>query len=146
STAAAPPMTLAAIAGLGVDTLPQDGQPISFVASVHFITNSRLMWYNACVGCNKKVQLAQGEPYCQNCNKQTQVIQKYIMRVEMVDHSGTLYINLFDKAAKQLLGKSAAELKEMNADAEGEDTIGQTLNEFLQNKLFMERDCFGFCR
>jgi replication factor A1 len=114
--------------------LSDNAEYFSIKATVQFISHgspqatTSSMYYPACRSetCNKKVTEFDNEPGKWQCAGGCQKTwdypeYRYILRVCVVDHTGSLWLNLFDKDAKTLFGKSADELHamedEMNREA-----------------------------
>mmetsp|Transcript_39697 Transcript_39697/g.86448 ORF Transcript_39697/g.86448 Transcript_39697/m.86448 type:complete len:589 (-) Transcript_39697:400-2166(-) len=88
----------------------------SSLATVVRFATQRAMWYTACPegGCNKKVTEEMGSWYCEahqqsfpNCKR------RYIASMQVMDHSGTAWVNTFNEQAELALGISADEAHEM---------------------------------
>lgn len=73
--------------------------------------------YPACreQGCNKKVvDLENGQWRCEKCDKTFDKPEyRYIMSVNVSDHTGQLWLNCFDETGRQIMGMSADELMEI---------------------------------
>jgi len=98
-----------------------------------FVKPERNPWYNACPSepdpitqknCLKKVvegSEGEGTWYCVSCAKHfNKYLPRYIMKAKVADHTGSLYVGIFDRDCKTILSKTAAEaeqLKEMDIEA-----------------------------
>lgn len=75
--------------------------------------------YPACLGdnCNKKVTPSGDMWRCEKCNIVHERPQyRYILNINVSDHTGHLWVSLFDDAARIIMGKSADELMEIRED------------------------------
>ncbi|KAF2271683.1 replication protein-like protein A 70 kDa DNA-binding subunit [Westerdykella ornata] len=82
-------------------------------ATVVFIKHNSTIAYPACQtpGCNKKViDENQGEWWCEKCQvKWPRPEYRYILSVNVADHTGSLWLNAFDEAGRMIVGMSANE-------------------------------------
>jgi len=73
--------------------------------------------YPACrsEGCNKKVvEVDPGQWRCEKCDKTHEKPEyRYIMSVNVMDHTGQLWLSCFDEVGRMIMGKSADELMEI---------------------------------
>lgn len=103
-------------------------------ASVQYIKQDNFA-YPACreEGCNKKVVDLQGEGW--RCERHEKVFEspqwRYIMSVNVSDHSGQLWLSCFDDVGRTIMGIGANELMEIKEN--GDD------NKF--NAIFAEANC-----
>ena len=89
--------------------------------------------YPACLSsdCNKKVIEIEGEGWrCEKCEKTWPKPEyRYIMTINVADHTAQMWLNCFDETGRTIFGISAdqlMELKENDADTNiYQDTIGQ---------------------
>jgi len=92
-------------------------------ATVVYIKQDNIA-YPACLteGCNKKVTNDdEGVWRCEKCNvTHPKPDYRYIMSVNVSDHTGMLWLSCFDDAGKLIMGRSANDI--MAAKEEGEDT------------------------
>jgi replication factor A1 len=83
--------------------------------------------YPACrnENCNKKV-VDMGDGWlCEKCNtKHEQPQYRYIMSINVSDHSGQLWLSCFDDSARLVMGKTADELVEMQSIGDNEGFAG----------------------
>ncbi|AEO62348.1 uncharacterized protein THITE_2106430 [Thermothielavioides terrestris NRRL 8126] len=90
--------------------------------------------YPACrsENCNKKVtDMGDGTWRCEKCNLSHDRPQyRYIMSINVSDHTGQMWLNCFDDSARIIMGKTADELVEMQAtgDKEGLDAAFEAAN------------------
>ncbi|KAL5332160.1 hypothetical protein BJX70DRAFT_384971 [Aspergillus crustosus] len=88
----------------------------SLRATVVYIKQDN-MCYPACLsdGCNKKVtELDPGQWRCERCDKtHSRPEYRYIMLINVSDHTGQLYLNCFDDVGRLLTGTSADQLMEL---------------------------------
>jgi replication factor A1 len=94
--------------------------------------------YPACQteGCNKKVvEINPGEWRCEKCDKAwDRPEHRYIMSINVGDHTGQLWLSCFNETGLQIMGVSANELMAMRE--EGETT--------KEESLFNEANCKSF--
>ncbi|EAW13773.1 replication factor A subunit protein RFA1 [Aspergillus clavatus NRRL 1] len=90
--------------------------------------------YPACLsqGCNKKVtELDPGQWRCESCDKtHLRPEYRYIMLINVSDHTGQLWLSCFDEVGRQLLGISADELMDMRQSESN-----------LAGEVFQEANC-----
>ncbi|RAL15013.1 replication factor A subunit protein RFA1 [Aspergillus homomorphus CBS 101889] len=98
----------------------------SLKATVIYIKQDNLC-YPACLseGCNKKVtELDPGQWRCERCDKtHPRPEYRYIMLVNVSDHTGQLWLSCFDDVGKLMMGTTAdqlVELRQMDERAAGE--------------------------
>jgi replication factor A1 len=88
----------------------------SIKASVMYIKQDNVA-YPACLseGCNKKVvEVDPGEWRCERCDKtHPRPEYRYIMSVNVSDHTGQLWLSCFDEVGRLIMGKTADELMEL---------------------------------
>jgi len=91
-----------------------------------FVKAERNPWYNACPSppdpvtqknCLKKViegTEGEGTWYCVSCAKNfNNYLPRYIMKAKIADHTGSLYIGLFDRDCNAILSKTASEAEQL---------------------------------
>jgi replication factor A1 len=100
--------------GLGMDSEKADF--FSLKASIQYIKQDNFC-YPACSseGCNKKVlETDPGQWRCERCDKSYPKPQyRYIMSVNVSDHTGQLWLSCFDETGRSLMGMSADDLMEI---------------------------------
>ena len=100
--------------GLGMDSEKADF--FSLKASTQYIKQDNFC-YPACSseGCNKKVvEIDPGQWRCERCDKNHPKPQyRYIMSVNVSDHTGQIWLSCFDESARVIMGISADELMEI---------------------------------
>jgi replication factor A1 len=72
--------------------------------------------YPSCLsaGCNKKVIQEDGGWRCEKCNMLHEKPEyRYILSINVSDHTGQLWLSCFDDAGRQVMGMSADELHEL---------------------------------
>lgn len=78
--------------------------------------------YPACLseGCNKKVvEVDPGQWRCEKCDKtHPKPEYRYIMSVNVSDHTGQLWLSCFDDVGRQIMGMSADQLMELKENDE----------------------------
>lgn len=88
----------------------------SLRATVVYIKQDNLC-YPACLSedCNKKVtELDPGQWRCERCDKtHPRAEYRYIMLINVSDHTGQLYLNCFDDVGRLMMDTSADQLMEM---------------------------------
>lgn len=94
--------------------------------------------YPACLtdGCNKKViEVDPGEWRCEKCNiTHPKPEYRYIMSINVSDHTGMLWLSCFDEVGRMIMGASADEF--MAAKDEGDDK--------KVNEIFADANCKTF--
>ncbi|ETN39801.1 uncharacterized protein HMPREF1541_06027 [Cyphellophora europaea CBS 101466] len=100
--------------GLGMDSEKADF--FSLKASIQYIKQDNFC-YPACSseGCNKKViENEPGQWRCERCDKSYPKPQyRYIMSVNVSDHTGQLWLSCFDETGRSIMGMSADELMDI---------------------------------
>jgi replication factor A1 len=88
----------------------------SVKASIQYIKQDNFC-YPACLseGCNKKVfESDPGQWRCERCDKTHEKPEyRYIMSVNISDHTGQLWVSCFDETGRMIIGKTADELMEI---------------------------------
>ncbi|ORY11822.1 hypothetical protein BCR34DRAFT_564723 [Clohesyomyces aquaticus] len=94
-------------------------------ASVVFVKNT-MVTYPACnkEGCNKKViEENPGEWWCENCQmKWPKPEYRYILSVNVADHTGQLWLSCFDDAGRVIVGMPGNDLMDMKDKDENDGT------------------------
>lgn len=100
---------------------PDQADFFTLKATIVYIKQESLS-YPACQNsdCNKKVvEIDPGQWRCERCDKTWDKPQyRYIMSLNVSDHTGQLWLNVFDNEGRMILGKSADEVQELK---DGED-------------------------
>lgn len=95
-------------------------------------------YYPACLseGCNKKVvEINPGEWRCEKCDKTHDKPEyRYIMSVNVSDHTGQIWLSCFDEVGRAIMGMPADELNQLRE--EGEDK--------RVTEVFAEANCKTF--
>merc|ERR1719193_2096944 len=128
-----PSITLSEANLLGQNQDTPDYFNASITFTQLFVKPDRNPWYNACPSepdpvtqknCLKKViegSEGEGTWYCVSCAKNfNNYHPRYIMKAKIADHTGSLFVGLFDRDCNTILSKTAAEaeqLKEMDLGA-----------------------------
>ncbi|KAH9864516.1 hypothetical protein J1614_010451 [Plenodomus biglobosus] len=98
---------------------------LSLRASVVYVKNTTVA-YPACStpGCNKKViEENPGAWWCEKCQKTYPTpLYRYVLSVNVADHTGTLWLSCFDEAGQAIVGMSANEAMKMKTDDEDNGT------------------------
>ncbi|OJJ57799.1 hypothetical protein ASPSYDRAFT_45728 [Aspergillus sydowii CBS 593.65] len=106
------------IAQIREEQLGMSEKPVYFSlrATVVYIKQDNLC-YPACLSedCNKKVtELDPGQWRCERCDKtHPRAEYRYIMLINVSDHTGQLYLNCFDDVGRLIMDTSADNLMEM---------------------------------
>ncbi|PSR81846.1 replication factor-a protein 1 [Coniella lustricola] len=99
----------------------EDAAYFTLKATVVYIKQDNFA-YPACLsqGCNKKVErLSEDSWRCEKCDvTHDRPEYRYIMSVNVNDHTGQLWLNCFDEAGKMIMGKSADELMRIKEEDE----------------------------
>ncbi|KAF2822796.1 replication protein-like protein A 70 kDa DNA-binding subunit [Ophiobolus disseminans] len=94
-------------------------------ASVVYVKNTTVA-YPACStqGCNKKVvEDNPGSWWCEKCQQSfPEPLYRYVLSVNVADHTGTLWLSCFDEAGQAIVGMSANEAMKMKMDDEENST------------------------
>jgi len=105
---------------LGMDDKPTY---FSLSATVVFIKQDSFC-YPACASdaCNKKMtEISDGLWRCEHCNKNFPAPQyRYVMQINVCDHTGQLWLSCFDDTGRLIMGASADELMSFKAQSDGE--------------------------
>jgi replication factor A1 len=98
---------------------------MSLRASVVYVKNTTVA-YPACStqGCNKKViEENPGEWWCEKCQaKFPEPLYRYVLSINVADHTGTLWLSCFDEAGHMIVGMSANEAMKIKMDDEENGT------------------------
>ncbi|KAJ9641719.1 uncharacterized protein PV06_03743 [Exophiala oligosperma] len=100
------------------EQLGMSDQPdfFSVKASIQYIKQENFC-YPSCLseGCNKKVvEIDPGQWRCERCDKTHEKPEyRYIMSVNVSDHTGQLWVSCFDETGRMIMGKTADELMEI---------------------------------
>ena len=91
--------------------------------------------YPACLsdGCNKKVveNNVPGEWRCERCDKtHPRPEHRYIMSINVSDHTGQIYLSCFDDVGRMIMGMSADQVMELveSGDTAARDAVFQNAN------------------
>ncbi len=99
----------------------EDTDYFSLKATIVYIKQDTFC-YPACrsEGCNKKVtDMGDGTWRCEKCNvNHDRPSYRYIMSVNVNDHTGQLWLSCFDDVGKTIMGKTADELMEIREQDE----------------------------
>ena len=96
------------------NNISPDGKGMDCVTvTVSNISQDRDQAYESCPKCKKKVIAGMHGMHCEKCQEDVESVWRYIMQVQLADHTGTHWVSLFDDEAKQLMEKSASELMEL---------------------------------
>lgn len=99
-------------------------------ASVVYIKNTGPMAYPACStqGCNKKViEEEPGQWRCEKCQVSfPQPNYRYVLSINVADHTGSLWLSLFDEAGEAVMGMSANDFMKIKLDDEENGSINHS--------------------
>lgn len=105
----------------------------SLRATIMYIKQDNVS-YPACLseGCNKKVtEMGPGEWRCEMCHKtHPRPVRRYIMALNVSDHTGQLWLSCFDEVGRLIMGVSADELYEKKEN-----------DERAASEIFQEANC-----
>ncbi|GMM38931.1 replication factor A subunit protein [Saccharomycopsis crataegensis] len=123
--------------GLGTHEKPDY---FNLKATINFIKSENFS-YPACssTGCNRKViEQPDGTWRCEKCDvNHPQPNHRYILSCSILDHTGQIWVTLFDESAKVLLGCDANELHKIREqDAIGDSNKFQEVFEAINMKEF----------
>ncbi|TVU28767.1 hypothetical protein EJB05_20300 [Eragrostis curvula] len=135
--------------GLGTGDKPDW---VTVKATVTFLKTDSFC-YTACpnmIGdrqCNKKVTKSDtGNWLCDKCNQEfPECDYRYLLQIQIQDHTGTTWATAFQETGQELLGCSARELymfKE-NGDSRYEDTLMQCLHWDYLLRLKVKEETYG---
>lgn len=98
----------------------------SLKASVIYVRHTSTIAYPACStqGCSKKViEENSGEWWCEKCQaKWPQPLWRYVLNINVADHTGTLWLSCFDDAGQMVVGMSANDVMKIKNDDEENNT------------------------
>lgn len=113
--------------------MSENADYFSLKATIIYIKQDNVS-YPACPseGCAKKVtELDPGQWRCERCDKTfPKPNYRYIMLINVSDHTGQLWLNCFDEAGRLIMGKSADELVSIESENKNEAT-----------ELYQEANC-----
>lgn len=100
---------------------------LSLKASVIFVKNTTVAYpacSNTAQNCNKKViEDNPGEWWCEKCQMRFPEPQwRYVLSVNVADHTGTLWLSCFDEAGQLIVGMPANNLMKMKDDDDDNNT------------------------
>ncbi|XP_020243156.1 uncharacterized protein LOC109821376 [Asparagus officinalis] len=96
-------------------------------------------FYNAYKKCQRKVNAENGKFWCEKCNENARfVIPRYRVQVLVIDHTCTTSFVLFDREAKQVIHKSAVELRERLRKEGDDDSFPQELDVLVKKKFLFK--------
>lgn len=98
---------------------------LSLRASIIYVKNNTIA-YPACStqGCSKKViEDSPGAWWCEKCQKSyPEPLYRYVLSVNVADHTGAIWLSCFDDAGQAIVGISANEAMKMKVDDEENGT------------------------
>ena len=103
-------------------------------ATIIFVRQENIA-YPACLteGCNKKViETDPGEWRCEKCNiTHPKPEYRYILSINVSDHTGMLWLSCFDDVGRIIMGMSADDLMQIKEEGDDKRT----------NEIFQEANC-----
>lgn len=110
--------------------MSEDADFFSLKATIIYIKQDNVS-YPACPsqGCNKKVsELDPGQWRCERCDKTySKPEYRYIMLINVSDHTGQLWLNCFDEVGRLIMGKTADDM--VNIEAENKNEASEIFQE-----------------
>ncbi|KAF2876797.1 replication protein-like protein A 70 kDa DNA-binding subunit [Massariosphaeria phaeospora] len=107
------------------DYLQDQPTYLSLKGSVIYVRDVTVA-YPACStpNCNKKViEEDPDEWWCAKCEvKNKQPLYRYVLTVNVADHTGCIWLSCFDEAGQSIIGMSANELMQLKADDDENNT------------------------
>ncbi|KAL6555840.1 hypothetical protein OROHE_007114 [Orobanche hederae] len=102
-------------------------------------------FYDACNKCFKKVSVLDKSYWCEKCKmRPTFVLTRYKVHVRVEDESGTTPFVLFDHQVSQILGKSAADLKQALDLAGEDDSFPDELEQLIDKKFLFKLEISNY--
>jgi replication factor A1 len=112
----------------------------SLKATILFIKQDN-MYYPACKSerCNKKVvEIEIGQWRCESCDKTWDSPRhRYVVSMNAADHSGQIWLSMFDESAALVIGRSADDIQQLKE--EGEDNAVNSIIQDATCKTFIFR-------
>ncbi|KAJ3036022.1 Replication factor A protein 1 [Rhizophlyctis rosea] len=132
--------------GLGMSEKPDY---ITIRATVVYIKTENC-WYTACPNCNKKVTDTGNAWRCEKCDQSyEQPAYRYMMSINISDHTGQTWVTAFNDQGEQLLGKTADEMvriRDSSGDSKEYERVFQdALFKSFLVKLRIKADNFQVC-
>lgn len=108
----------------------------SLVATITFIKTDTPLFYTACPkeDCNKKV-IEEGPSIwrCEKCNRTyDRCDYRYILNLQVSDHTGQIWINTFNDSGNMIIGKTAEEMNNLKQIDENQ------FNEIIKQASFKD--------
>lgn len=117
-------------------------------ATVMFIKQETFS-YPACAnpdGCNKKVIDEGGAWRCEKCDRTwPEPIHRYILQMNVMDHSGSFWITAFNEVAEQIMGISANDLMKYKdeSDPRFEQCFAKAMSQTWSFQMMAKQDTFN---
>ncbi|XP_020270579.1 replication protein A 70 kDa DNA-binding subunit B-like [Asparagus officinalis] len=109
------------------------------LATIEKIQTDYNWFYNACKKCQRKVKSEDGKFWCEKCNENARfVIPRYRVQVLVIDHTCTASFVLFDREAKQVIHKSAVELRGRLTKEGDDDSFPRELDVLVKKKFLFK--------
>ena len=104
--------------------MSEDTDYFTMKATIIFVRQENFA-YPACLseGCNKKVvEVDPGQWRCEKCDKtHPKPEYRYIMSINVSDHTGQIWVSCFDDVGRMIMGKSADQVMELSQSEAKED-------------------------
>ncbi|KAL1532258.1 replication protein A 70 kDa DNA-binding subunit E isoform X3 [Salvia divinorum] len=118
---------------------------ITVSASIVFIKVDNFC-YTACpimIGdrqCNKKVaNNGDGKWRCERCDQSVDECDyRYILRMQIQDHTGLTYVTAFQETGEEIIGRSAKELYYMKYEEQDDDKFSELVHDVLFTKFIFK--------
>lgn len=94
--------------------------------------------YPACIseGCNKKVTQEESGWRCEKCNKvHPKPLYRYILSINVSDHTEHLWLSCFDDVGKLIMGMSADKLMELREQEDDKDAFADAICQTFMFKV-----------
>ncbi|KAL6578355.1 hypothetical protein OROMI_010683 [Orobanche minor] len=115
------------------------------IAKILNIHTNYNWFYDACNKCFKKVSVLDKSYWCEKCKmRPTSVLTRYKVHVRVEDESGTTSFVLFDHQVSQILGKSAADLKQALDLAGEDDSFPDELEQLIDKKFLFKLEISNY--
>ncbi|AQK84362.1 Replication protein A 70 kDa DNA-binding subunit B [Zea mays] len=102
----------------------------SLYAIISHIKPDQIMWYRACMTCNKKVtEVFRSGYWCEGCQKNdSECSLRYIMVIKVSDPTSEAWVSVFNEHAEKIIGCNADELDRIRKE-QGDDIYVLKLKE-----------------
>ncbi|CAI9755511.1 unnamed protein product [Fraxinus pennsylvanica] len=106
--------------------------------------------YTACPICNKKVtDNGDGKWRCDRCNQYVDECEyRYILRMQIQDHTGLMWITAFQESGEEILGRSAKDLYYLKYEEQDDEKFSEVMRNILFTKylftLKVKEDTYNY--